>query len=79
MWPFSRRGGRAVGVRGRPVHAGNAEPGAPRNIERHETVVERLGIALAKERHGRRRPDRIAGYEAELRRHLALLAQLRKG
>lgn len=74
-WPF-RRQVKPGGVRGGSVAAGS---GRGRSIERHETVVERLGIALAKERRGRRRPERIAGYEAELRRHLDLLARMREG
>lgn len=72
-WPFRRKAPPAA-VRGARLKIADSA----RSIERHETVIERLGIALAKERHGRRRPDRIAGYEAELRRHLECLAQQRQ-
>ena len=79
MWRLFRRKVRSTGVRGEPVHIDRVQGGGTRSVERHETAVERLGLALAKERRGRRRLDRIAGYEAELRRHLLLLAKLRGG
>lgn len=72
-WPF-RRKAQPAAVQGACLKVADTA----RSIERHETVIERLGFALAKERHGRRRPDRIAGYEAELRRHLERLAQQRQ-
>lgn len=78
MWPFSRRKKAAVGVQGQPVDTETEDPGAPRSVERHEDVIERVGLALAKERRGRRRLARVMGYEAELRRHLTLLQQARK-
>ena len=75
--------GRLFGTRKRHVGvAGGAVAVAtdtPRSAARHEAVIARLGLALAKERRGRARPDRIAGFEAELRRHRALLARLRSG
>lgn len=78
MWPFSRRRKAAVGVQGLPVDVETDDPGAPRSVDRHEEVIERIGLALAKERRGRRRLARVMGYEAELRRHLTLLRQARK-
>lgn len=73
MWPFTRRRKPAVGVQGLPVAAAAEKPERPRSVERHEAVIGRLVLALAKERLRRSRPDRIARYEAELRRHKALL------
>lgn len=67
---------RQVGVTGGPVGLGSE---IPRSAARHEAVIARLSLALAKERGGRARPERIAGFEAELRRHRALLAKLRRG
>lgn len=66
----------AVGVSGGKVALATE---TPRSAARHEAVIARLALALAKERSGRGRPDRIAGFEAELRRHRALLATLRQG
>jgi len=76
-WPF-RRGTQQSGVKGAPVRVGASDPRDGRTMERHETVIERLGMALAKERRGQRRLNRIVNYESELRRHLELLAKMRE-
>ncbi|NKB59007.1 MAG: hypothetical protein GKS00_21990 [Alphaproteobacteria bacterium] len=62
-----------VGVQGQPVKAISRDQEVPGPAALHEAKIARLRIALAKERRGRKREDRITELENALYRHAALL------
>lgn len=78
MWPFSRRTKLTVGVQGQPVKVISRDLEMPGPVARHEAVIERLGLAIDKERRGRNRDGRLKELEDELFRQTALL-QMTKG